>query len=464
MFELIARILSFFYDMIPSYGFAIAMLTLLVMIVFMPLTFKSTKSMIAMRRIQPELKALQAKHADDKETLNKEMMALYQERGVNPVGGCLPVLFQAPVFYVLFRVVQGITRRTSDVGFINGNATGYGGLAEANPGVEVTLPGSIETPKKNFNPQYLDDLTDSPLYQDLINSNEMLSWGIDLSQSASAVLTTSIPSAIPYLGMVIITGFLSWFQQKQIQGRMKTAEMNPQMQMITKVMPWFLPVFAFTMPAALVVYFIVSALFRVGQQAVITRRFYGDEDDELDGGLLDSDATTTNDALNERDDARAARAGTRAESADTGTAAAAASTGGILGTLMGNDTKPSTPSDRHGSRRPSTGAKSPKNRSRPPREAASPKTETKSAASMFAGGSSKNGDAKPESRWAKAKRTAAGDESSNSRSSTNGSSSRRRGRQEPENEPAPGKSSKRVTAKGDGKPHSQTRNNKKKRK
>jgi len=454
MFELIARILAFFYDLIPSYGFAIAMLTMIVMIVFMPLTFKSTKSMIAMRRIQPELKALQARYKDDKETLNKEMMALYQERGVNPVGGCLPVLFQAPVFYVLFRVVRGITRRTSDVGYVNGNATGAGGLAET--GIEVTIPQTIDAPTKNFNPEYLDDLTDSALFDDLTNSNEMLSLGIDLSQSASEVLTSSIPSSIPYLLMVVVTGLLSWFQQKQIQGRMSTAEMNPQMQMITKVMPWFLPVFAFTMPAALVVYFIVSALFRVGQQAVITRRYYGDDDDfsssEVDTVALDDGETYTE------------RANARAKSEAPANEAAGA--GGMLGTLLGTDTKTAAPSDRHGSRRPATGATSPRNRSRPPRDTTPPKSEPKTAAERFADTSS-NGT-KSESKWGRAKRnaanrTAASDESSNSRSSTNGSTSRRRGRQQPESEPA-SKSSKRVTAKGDGKPHSQTRNNKKKRK
>lgn len=459
MFELIARILAFFYDLIPSYGFAIAMLTMCVMVVFMPLTFKSTKSMIAMRRIQPELKALQAKHADDKETLNKEMMALYQERGVNPVGGCLPVLFQAPVFYVLFRVVRGITRRTSDVGYVNGSATASGGLAET--GVEVQLPGAIEAPTKNFNPEYLDDLQDSGLYTDLINSNEMLSWGIDLSRSASEALTTSIPSSIPYLVMVVITGFLSWFQQKQIQGRMKTAEMNPQMQMITKVMPWFLPVFAFTMPAALVVYFIVSALFRVGQQAVITRRYYGDEDEFISDTVAGDDAADSGMAKVEQ--AYTERANGSTERA-TATAAASAGSGGMLGTLLGTDNKPATPSDRHGSRRPASGTTSARKRTRPPRETTATKTDTRVDKKTASKADASSKGAKPESAWARAKRTATSGESSNSRSSTNGSSSRRRGRQEPANEPAPGKPSKRVTAKGDGKPHSQTRNNKKKRK
>jgi len=436
MFELIARILAFFYDLIPSYGFAIGMLTLCVMVVFMPLTFKSTKSMIAMRRIQPELKALQAKYKDDKETLNKEMMALYQERGVNPVGGCLPMLFQAPVFYVLFRVVRGITRRTSDVGYVNGSATGAGGLAET--GVEVTIPQTIDAPKKNFNPEYLDDLTDSALYQDLTNSNEMLSWTIDLSRSASEALTTSIPSAIPYMLMVVVTGFLSWFQQKQIQGRMKASEMNPQMQMITKVMPWFLPVFAFTMPAALVVYFIVSALFRVGQQAVITRRFYGDEDDEFDGGVAESLAADGDST------AGAERANDRAERATAGTAAAGS--GGLLGTLMGTDTAAPAPSDRHGTRRPATGSTSARNRSRPPRETspskAQAKTDTKASTKAVPPKARGKGEAgtngsKPESAWARAKRTAASGESANSRSSKNGSSSRRRGRQERRKAPQP---------------------------
>lgn len=469
MFELIARILTFFYSLIPSYGFAITMLTVLVMIVFMPITFRATKSMIAMRHIQPELKALQAKHADDKETLNREMMELYQRHGVNPVGGCLPLLFQAPVFYVLFRVVRGITRRTSDIGYITGRGTAEGGLARS--GEATDLPASIDSPTKNFNPEYLDDVTDGALYQDLVSNSEMVSFGIDLSRSASEVIGDSPAKAIPYLLMVVITGFLSWFQQRQIQGRMKTAEMNPQMQMITKVMPWFLPIFAFSMPAALVVYFIVSALFRVGQQHLITRRYYGDEDEEggdEEGGDPSSDLLDEDDPDGDSSGEKVAVGvgGGEAKTND-GVEPPAAASGGLLGTLLGGGAQTATPTDRHGSRRPAPSVQpsgKPSNkRNRPPRDTPAPtKPNKKNAKSGNTTTAESEGSG---SAWSRAKRSAgAAGAKDASAAGTNGTTSRwRGGRNEPEPAAPAKKQSKRVTTKGDGKPHSTQNRNKKKR-
>ena len=80
------------------------------MILLTPLTLKGTRSMIAMQQLQPELKKLQAKYKDDRQKLNEEMMAFYKEHNINPVGGCLPLLLQMPVFIVLYRVLHGLTQ------------------------------------------------------------------------------------------------------------------------------------------------------------------------------------------------------------------------------------------------------------------------------------------------------------------------------------------------------------------
>ena len=79
MFELIAQVLAFFYSLVPSYGVAIVLLTLAVMIVVTPLTLKSTRSMLQMQRLQPELKAIQTRYKDDRQKMNEELMAFYQE-------------------------------------------------------------------------------------------------------------------------------------------------------------------------------------------------------------------------------------------------------------------------------------------------------------------------------------------------------------------------------------------------
>jgi YidC/Oxa1 family membrane protein insertase len=81
---------------------AIILLTITVMLLLFPLTAKSSRSMLAMQRLQPEIKKLQAKHKGDRQKLNEEMMKLYQENKVNPLGGCLPLVVQFPVFIALF--------------------------------------------------------------------------------------------------------------------------------------------------------------------------------------------------------------------------------------------------------------------------------------------------------------------------------------------------------------------------
>ena len=92
--------------MIPNYGIAIILLTLIVRILFWPLTHKGTESMKRMQDLQPQIKALQEKYRDKPQKLQQETMALYRENKVNPLGGCLPMLIQIPVFFALFNVLR----------------------------------------------------------------------------------------------------------------------------------------------------------------------------------------------------------------------------------------------------------------------------------------------------------------------------------------------------------------------
>jgi YidC/Oxa1 family membrane protein insertase len=270
MFNFIADVLAFFYDLYPSYGLAIVLLTLAVMIVATPLTLKSTKSMLQMQRLQPELKAIQNRYKDDRQKMNEELMAFYQENGINPLGGCLPMLIQLPIFLVLFRVVQGITRRATDIGsqlgWTAGRLSGGGELDNH----------SIDRIERTFDPENLDH--GSAMYQDLLEETQMESLTIDLSRSAQEVLGDNIVTALPYLLLIVIVLISSLYQQRQIQGRNTGAQINPQQQMIMKILPFMLPVFSFTMPAALVIYFVISNLYRIGQQAYITQSLYKGDD------------------------------------------------------------------------------------------------------------------------------------------------------------------------------------------
>ncbi len=99
--------MNFFDGIFHNYGVAIILLTLLIRILFWPLTHKSTESMKRMQEIQPEIKALQAKYGkENPQKLQQETMKLYKEKKVNPMGGCLPMFVQIPVFIALFTVLR----------------------------------------------------------------------------------------------------------------------------------------------------------------------------------------------------------------------------------------------------------------------------------------------------------------------------------------------------------------------
>jgi len=95
-------LLRLIYSYVGNYGVAIIILTIIVRLVLFPLTFKGMKSMKRMQQLSPRMKKLQAKYKNNKEKLNKEMMELYRKNRVNPLGGCLPMLLQIPVFFALY--------------------------------------------------------------------------------------------------------------------------------------------------------------------------------------------------------------------------------------------------------------------------------------------------------------------------------------------------------------------------
>src|SRR3954471_2752902 len=111
----LASLLAFFYGLVPKYGIAIILLTIFVMLLLTPLTVKSTRSMLAMQRLQPEIKRLQQQHKNDRQALNEAMMAFYKEHNVNPLGGCLPMLLQMPVFFALYEAIRGLTHNPPKV-------------------------------------------------------------------------------------------------------------------------------------------------------------------------------------------------------------------------------------------------------------------------------------------------------------------------------------------------------------
>ena len=239
MFDLLAGLLDFYYRLVPSYIFAISMLTLTVMLVLAPLTVKSTRSMLALQRLQPEIKKLQAQHKGDRQALNEAMMAFYKEHQINPLGGCLPMLLQMPVFIIMYQVISGLV--------------------------------------KSSGPKYLDP-EKSELARAIISDSapraggKMMEWGIDLAKSASNVgggLGTAWPFYV-LVGLVVVTGFV---QARQMSSRQsaQAAQANAQAQMIQKIFPVMFGLISLSIPAGVVVYFIVSNLFRIAQQGLMYR-------------------------------------------------------------------------------------------------------------------------------------------------------------------------------------------------
>src|SRR3989440_6589155 len=242
LYNAFGAVLAFFYAIIPNEGVAIILLTITVMLVLFPLTAKSARSMMAMQRLQPEIKKLQAKHKGDRQKLNEEMMKLYQENKVNPLGGCLPLVVQFPVFISLFHVLRS-TAATVPLG--------------------------------------------SQLYKDILAAkpNGLTFLGMDLSLKATDS-HSSLWVALPYyilVGAVFLTGFL---QSRQSQ-RNTPPGGNPQMQRITKVLPIAFGAFSLFFPAGLVLYFLVSNLWRLGQQELIMRKI-APRDHVRKGGAIDA--------------------------------------------------------------------------------------------------------------------------------------------------------------------------------
>jgi len=104
--EIFAWFLSFLYKLIPNYGVVIIIFSLVLKVILHPLTHKSMDSSLKMQKIQPQIQALQQQYKNDPKRMQQELSKLYKEAGASPLGGCLPLLFQMPVFIALYSVLR----------------------------------------------------------------------------------------------------------------------------------------------------------------------------------------------------------------------------------------------------------------------------------------------------------------------------------------------------------------------
>ncbi|HUV36966.1 MAG TPA: membrane protein insertase YidC [Patescibacteria group bacterium] len=219
---LILNFMTFLKRFIPNYGLIIIILSVLTKVLFYRLTHKSFKSMKDMQSLQPRIKELQAKYKDDKTKMNEKMMQLYKEAGVNPLGGCLPLLLQMPVFIALFNVLRNTIEIRNAPFFL-----------------------------------WMDDLA-SP--------DTLFRFGVSL----------------PFIGnefhlLPILMGAAMVLQSKM--GASPTGEAAPQAQtkMMSTAMPIIFTVFFYGMPSGLVLYWFVNNILTIIQQYYVHKEAENEE-------------------------------------------------------------------------------------------------------------------------------------------------------------------------------------------
>lgn len=206
--------LRFFNRYVHNYGFSIIILTVLIKILFWPLTHKSYKSMKEMQKIQPIMAKIRTKYKDNKEQMNREMMQLYKTYKVNPLGGCLPMVIQIPVFFALFR----------------------------------TLGSSIE-------------LRHTPFIlwiNDLSSPDRLFNFPFEIPFMAP-------PSGIPVL--TLLMGASMFLQQK-----MSPAPGDPTQAKVMMFLPLIFTFVFINFPSGLVLYWLTNNILSIGQQYRILKK------------------------------------------------------------------------------------------------------------------------------------------------------------------------------------------------
>ena len=193
----------------PNYGLAIILMTILVRLVTTPLTMRQMRSMERMRALAPKLKELKEKHGEDRQKQSEEMMRLYRQEGVNPLGGCFPMLLQLPVFIGLF----------------------------------YALRSSIS-------------LRQAPFF----------GWINDLSAPETLFMVPGFD--VPFRLLPLIMGATMFAQQKITP----TQQMDPaQQRMMLIMMPLMMTVISYTFPSGLVLYWMVSNVLAISHQLYVGR-------------------------------------------------------------------------------------------------------------------------------------------------------------------------------------------------
>jgi YidC/Oxa1 family membrane protein insertase len=247
LYEAVGWVFTHIYDGLkPVFGassgwtwaLSIVILVVLMRLIMVPLFIKQMHTTRAMSSLQPQMAALRKKYKNDKQTLNQETMKLYQEAGVNPLMGCLPVVLQLPLFFSLFSVLRAIAEYT-------GGTPKYGlPIAMVHAGKQAKILGASIADKVLFT-----GTAHVPLHSKLV--------------------------ILAAVAVSMVTTFLT-IRQSQKRGMMPAATPDNPMASSQKYMTYIMPFFALTglyWPFGLVLYWVTTNVWTLGQQWLLGMRY-----------------------------------------------------------------------------------------------------------------------------------------------------------------------------------------------
>jgi len=217
------EVLKWLEGFVGDWGLAIILLTLLVRILLIPLTWKQTQSMYEMQRVQPMLKEIQEKYKNDKEKQQEEMLKFYQEHKVNPFGGCLPMILQMPIFFALFGVL-----------------------------------GTTNTNEYNLN-VYLEKINETANFWFVIPDISKTPQAVFMNTFNASGFMAALLIALPYLILVVLFALSIWIPQALMPG-------EKQQKMIGMYMAVIMLYFGWVSPAGVLLYWVTSSIFGIAQQ------------------------------------------------------------------------------------------------------------------------------------------------------------------------------------------------------
>lgn len=280
MFDFIAgplgKVLYFIYDVLAfrNYGIAIIFFTLVIKIVLMPLTIKQTKSMAKMTEVQPLLQDIQKRYAGDKEKINQETMKLYQEKGVNPMGGCLPLLIQMPILISLFSVITrpltfmlGKSKEVIEIlkTFVNGQL----GVVARYPEIEIL--NYFHTHAADLNLESIKGILSK---SELINFNFLgLNLGFTPTINTAKLFGAEIWTYLPLLLIPLLATAATFLATKLTtpQPAPGAGKQAGSMKYMQYMGPAITLMFSFQLPAGIGLYWLAQNAFQIVERLVINK-------------------------------------------------------------------------------------------------------------------------------------------------------------------------------------------------